>query len=444
MATTPPRVRRSIPRISGVMLGVVLLAAWGLHALGDWGRLAKARKSRALAAASLVAPQAGPLLVRKIDTPLHRWTRALKNDPAVRLVAVHDKNGEIRAIEADSATLARRAVWAEGMMAGLYEPVVWHAEDEDGQPVCGAMVPIRIAPDEPPVGQLTMAFRVDADASAGAPSLWTFYAPLGLVALLAWGVGNQEMTRRVVEPFSRLARRARRSGTDLPDDHDDALGDVAGAFKKLHGRIDHWRDEAKKLRLTLERRVADRTKDYLKETRRAVRQAEIDPLTGLNNRRVIDNDLDRIVTEHIEQGTDMSVVMVDLDNFKTLNDTLGHSAGDEMLVFVGQLLGKSLRQDDLAARLGGDEFVLVLPETSAESTERLAQRLVALFGQSVKTLPRLERAPSLSMGVASLQTTGADTGKQLLSAADAALYQAKSVGKGCVIVVQSASTPATS
>jgi diguanylate cyclase (GGDEF)-like protein len=126
------------------------------------------------------------------------------------------------------------------------------------------------------------------------------------------------------------------------------------------------------------------------------------------------------------------VAVLDVDNFKNLNDSLGHAAGDELLVFLGELLRRAVRETDLAIRMGGDEFALVLPETDLEKAVEIVRRLTALFGQMVRTLPPIECRPSLSVGVAALRSTGARSGKELLRAADTALYQAKQRGKARV------------
>jgi len=434
MRATRLRVDQSIFLTTGATLGVVLVVAWLLYGLAHWRHTRKSLEHRALSSAILAAHQAGPLLQRRIDDPLHSWARALKSIPSVRLVAVHDKNGELRSIETSSPALAKRAVWSDDVMAGLYKPATWHLTDKDGMEVCGAMVPIFMPRDRAPAGQLTMAFEVVSPTFPAVSPWWGFFIPLTAVALLAWRYANRRLYRQVVEPFSRLGRRARRGGGELPVDRDDQLGQLAKVFAKLHEQIDHWREEAARLEVSLGKKLENQTRDHMRELRKAAREAEIDPLTGLNNRRVIENHLEQVVYEHLSQGLDMAVAMIDVDNFKAFNDALGHPAGDELLGFVGQLLSKSIREDDLAVRLGGDEFGLILPMTSAERAGQMIHRIIALFGQAAKTLPSVGEPPSLSAGVAGLRQTKATSGKNLLRAADRALYRAKHTGKSRVIV----------
>jgi diguanylate cyclase (GGDEF)-like protein len=356
------------------------------------------------------------------------------------LVAVHDKKGDIRAIETDSAALAKRAVWALDVTAGLFKPKQWKVTDERGREVFGVMLPVRLKGEKAPIGQLTIAFKGDDPDFAAAGPWWGFYGPLLLVALIAWWLGYRLLFRDVVEPFRRMGRLGAQIGSDLPVGRDDQLGALAKAFTKLHEEIDHWRGETKRLELTLDRRVESQTKDYLKDLRRVTREAGLDPLTGLYNRRILRTDFEQIVAEHVGSGADLSVVMIDVDNFKEFNDALGHAPGDELLSFIGKLLSKAIREKDLAVRFGGDEFALILPDARPDEAERIAQRLAALFGQFIKTLPATKPTLSLSAGVAGLKQVGVTTGSDLLRAADEALYQAKAGGKGHVVVAESAAS----
>ena len=442
MSSSRWQLHQSVLLISGAMLGALLLAACLLHGLSRRSAERRHQEGRALAAASMVACQAGPPLLRRIDDPLHDWTRHMKARPGVRLVAVHDERGQIRSIETDSAVLAKQAVWFESVMVGPYEPATWHLEDGQGVRVCGATVPVFVDATQPPVGHLTMAFVAGEMTSAASSPWWGVYLPLAAVAVFLWWLGLRLTCKRVVDPFRELGSHIRRGGQDLPVDRDDPVGELARIFSRLHEQIDHWRGKSQKLRLNLEKKLETQNKDHLKHLGKAMRDAELDPLTGLGNRRVVDGHLDRIVAEHLRRKRDLAVVMLDVDNFKHFNDRLGHPAGDELLAFVGELLGRAIRHEDLAIRYGGDEFMLILSGTSADEAARMAQRLTALFGQIVKTLPRVRPAPSLSAGVAGLQTTGATSGSDLIVAADESLYQAKATGKGQVIIAEPAPPPA--
>lgn len=156
-----------------------------------------------------------------------------------------------------------------------------------------------------------------------------------------------------------------------------------------------------------------------------------DPLTGVGNRALFFDRLKLEVDHARRDGTVLALLFVDLDDFKGINDTLGHAAGDEVLRSVAEALQAHLRKVDTIARLGGDEFVVLLPAVgSAEQALRIARHLVAAIGRPVR-LGDEELRPRVSVGV-SLFPDDAQTGEDLLAAADRAMYTAKRSGAGRV------------
>lgn len=158
--------------------------------------------------------------------------------------------------------------------------------------------------------------------------------------------------------------------------------------------------------------------------------ASYDLLTGLLNRRALEERLGEEVERARRYRRPISVILVDLDAFKTLNDSRGHAAGDAALRRVGQLIRDNLREADFAARFGGDELVVVAPEATTEQGTELAERLRYMVAEDPGADPPL----TLSLGVACLATdSGDDEGpEQLLLAADRALYRAKADGRNRV------------
>jgi diguanylate cyclase (GGDEF)-like protein/PAS domain S-box-containing protein len=159
--------------------------------------------------------------------------------------------------------------------------------------------------------------------------------------------------------------------------------------------------------------------------------AHHDVLTGLPNRALLDERLDHELQRARRLGHGIALLFIDLDGFKTINDSLGHAAGDQLLQAVGQRLRTSIRDVDTAARLGGDEFVVVMTDlTNPEAAALLAAKLLALLAEPVDIDGRPVTV-SASIGVAVHPEDGADRG-MLMMAADSAMYAAKAHGRNHV------------
>ena len=164
----------------------------------------------------------------------------------------------------------------------------------------------------------------------------------------------------------------------------------------------------------------------------AVAEALLDPLTGLGNHRAFQEELDRQVEHAQRYSVPVALVLLDLDEFKAVNDKSGHAQGDRTLADFGRLVQATVRRVDLPFRIGGDEFAILLPHTDAESARIVARRLLA--GALQPPLPEQGRRPvSFSAGVSAMPDT-ALTRSQLYAQADAALYAAKHAGRTDVIV----------
>ena len=161
-----------------------------------------------------------------------------------------------------------------------------------------------------------------------------------------------------------------------------------------------------------------------------VRYGNADPLTGLSNRRHIEDQLQRELNRARRYGLVFTVLYCDLDDFKAVNDNLGHATGDAVLRAFAQHLRRHLRAEDVAARYGGEEFLVLMPRTGMDGAHCLTQRLLEdLAEQSVHPDVRI----SFSAGLAEFPSHGADVG-QLLAHADKGLYRAKMSGKNQVII----------
>lgn len=170
----------------------------------------------------------------------------------------------------------------------------------------------------------------------------------------------------------------------------------------------------------------------LRETLR--NQSIRDPLTGLFNRRYMQESLEREIYRAQRQNQMLGIMMIDIDHFKQFNDTFGHDAGDFVLQTLGQFLQEKIRGSDIACRYGGEEFMLILPEVSLESLQRRAEEIrqgvtqlkLERYGQTLEVI-------TVSIGVACFPNHGISS-DPVIQAADMALYQAKNLGRNRVVV----------
>jgi diguanylate cyclase (GGDEF)-like protein len=182
-----------------------------------------------------------------------------------------------------------------------------------------------------------------------------------------------------------------------------------------------------------------RRQNFLQRTQLAELTAQLedlsvhDPLTGLYNRRQLAEHLEAAMGLHERHGMPAAIMLIDLDDFKEINDRFGHLAGDELLRRTARVITATIRRSDVAFRYGGDEFLVLLPDTILEAAEDLAERLVGRVMSFGRSDGGFENAAGISVGVAAI-TGGISRPEDLLVAADRALYAAKLQGKGCVVV----------
>lgn len=166
---------------------------------------------------------------------------------------------------------------------------------------------------------------------------------------------------------------------------------------------------------------------------RTVAMAEVDGLTGVYNRRHYTKTLTQALAQRERAGTELAIVVFDLDHFKGYNDRLGHLVGDELLKGVARLLVEQVRGSDMVARYGGEEFVVLLRETPAAGAVAVAEKLRAAIKQASLADGKVNGL-TLSAGVA--QARPGDSVEQLFARADAALYAAKAAGRDQVMMEQ--------
>lgn len=440
-----PSIRAAITRTVLWIVATMVISAAGVRELSRTREFELSESATALTVAQLLGAQS--LLDfdgRAVDPQL--ICDRLCRQPAILGAYLFDGDSRLQASACRDAALDRAAAAVEvksrqtlrfslpigsqgGRAAVRLTDVELTAATDASRAAAGSPRVLRLVMAPPPVSKKWYQ------------GLWIFCAPILAVGMIGSFIGLRRLDREVVNPISRLTAMARGDLTtghsSAEMEHPDELGDLAAAMKSMREDLDTWRDRAQKSARTIDQQVAERTQEIYRELKRAQREVWTDAMTGLNNRRAMTERFPAIFDAQKEARQDLSVVMFDVDHFKTLNDTLGHQAGDELIRFTAELLRGSLRQNDLAIRYGGDEFMLVLPSVNSKTAESIARRTGALFSQRVKLIGKLPTRPSLSAGVASLREHAPASAQELIAQADKALYEAKAAGKSDVRVYSS-------
>lgn len=214
-------------------------------------------------------------------------------------------------------------------------------------------------------------------------------------------------------------------------------GETLGVFHLGAGTESHETQSIRQHQLTVT--VGEAIKlslANLKLRKKLHEQATRDPLTGLFNRRYLEDTLPRELHRALRRDASLCLAMLDLDNFKRFNDTFGHDAGDLLLRESGRVLQRNLRRSDIACRYGGEEFVLVLPDSSLADTSLRLEQIRLLFEKlEIRHDGQLLATITVSAGIAAAPEHGSSV-EELLKAADAALYAAKQAGRNRVVACE--------
>ena len=170
-------------------------------------------------------------------------------------------------------------------------------------------------------------------------------------------------------------------------------------------------------------------------------EAHTDSLTGMCNRRAFDAEIERRLAESKRYGRPLSIIVMDVDNFKTINDQHGHRAGDHVLYSIAQVIRNNLRKTDIPTRFGGDEFAVLLPDTQIADAELVMNRLVRTIADEQLLFEEREHVATVSAGVA--QVSNNYDREVLIQQADTALYAAKKAGRNCGCVAGVGQGPVT-
>lgn len=200
----------------------------------------------------------------------------------------------------------------------------------------------------------------------------------------------------------------------------------AGAVDFLHKPVHPAELRA---RISVQLRILELARQLQQKADEMEALARTDGLTGVQNRRSLDEALARECDRAQRYRRPLSFLLLDVDHFKRCNDTFGHQAGDHVLASMARLLHDAVRQSDLVARYGGEEFALLLPETSLHNAARLAERLRTSIADLRLSWEGDPIPFTVSVGVASIEAESGADAHALVAAADAALYAAKQGGR---------------
>jgi diguanylate cyclase (GGDEF)-like protein len=259
--------------------------------------------------------------------------------------------------------------------------------------------------------------------------LWIVAGLAGICGGLAvWLVGSCLTTRS--NRMARLVDEIHKGHAPMED-----LSKIKGPQKKLAAVIHEVFHYLRSQRVSVARleeetrqRIANRTHALERKIGSLREQSFRDALTGLNNRRALDQMLPQIMEESRAKNSPLTLLMIDIDYFKELNDTLGHPQGDEFLRSLGQLIQSTIRQTDTAFRCGGDEFVILMPNCERQPALNTIHRLQSLTQALSLNFPLTNR-PRLSVGACSMSEMEDPTPEKLIRKADEVLYAVKTAGK---------------
>ena len=455
-ATRTGAAQGLVPRVRTMVVAVTVIVGTGAvvgHTLTSWLEANRARDARLAAQAQSTAAlftefEPDELDARRFaeDAELrpgtafaHRFFRRVANamlgDQRITFVAVVDIDGNVLDQRPADATPA----------AALSPPsadtsVITRSIASSSSPrTLITMAPVSRGPLVRPLMYLAIGTHAYSPTVLSSATVWGFALGAGLVCVVVIAVGLGRLETGAFRQLRRLSHEvfaaAAQHSPRLAADNADELERIALGIEQLRTELEHADHRATRLQRSIDSTVARETRQISLQLKRAEREAEVDALTGLANRRFIEERLNDLLGDLAGRGVRLAVIMLDVDHFKPLNDTAGHAAGDEILRFVGELLRGSLREGDVAIRYGGDEFAVVLLDVSGEHARETAERLIRLFAQHVATM-NLPTTVSLSAGIATLESAGTCSGENLLARADAALYQSKRAGRNTVHVAR--------
>lgn len=237
------------------------------------------------------------------------------------------------------------------------------------------------------------------------------------------GVTHSEYNKTLIRQSDSLS-----SATDLSE--------VKNMVRELLDDTRRMVEENRKLEEKLQQSSDELSK--MREDMQSLKQETMtDSLTGIPNRKAFDAELRKHAREALENNVPLCMIMIDIDHFKTFNDTYGHPVGDQVLRLVARTLSEGLKPSEILARYGGEEFAVIVPAIKLKDAEKLAEKLrQRIATKDIINLTKNERLGNLSISLGVAQLHPGESLKQLVERSDHALYKAKAAGRNTVVGVE--------
>jgi diguanylate cyclase len=263
-----------------------------------------------------------------------------------------------------------------------------------------------------------------------------FKSPVDDLVLCDTSLRARETLKTVLELVERVRSDASGIGAAINDISTQLHANVSGLAELIDSLVaETGKIAGRSERLGLDLKQSADKIDALERTLQDVRrEATTDGLTGIANRRYFDMSLQTMSGDAMNSGDDLSLLLVDIDHFKKVNDTWGHATGDEVLQLVAATLTQAIKGQDCAARYGGEEFAVILPGTSIEAAVRVGNNIRTALGRRLfapRTAPEATCTVSVSVGVACYEP--GEPLSEWIQRTDAALYEAKKSGRNRVV-----------
>ncbi len=302
-------------------------------------------------------------------------------------------------------------------------------EDDNGTRLLGAITPLARSTS------VLVIETVHARAFAPAIAITKQIFIVDVCVILLFSVLAFKITQAIMKPIEALSQGAQRIADGqvdyyipLPANNDDELGLLTRTFNEMMEKIRNGQVSIEQDRL----RLAEKNEE-LQSANEILSQLSItDGLTQLHNHRYFQDHLTREIKRSARTKHSLSLILIDIDDFKQLNDTHGHAAGDEVLASLAAIMNDSARESDLIARYGGDEFVILMTNTDLAGAVHLAEK-IRMTVETTRLIVGDNLRPieiTISLGVAVFDGDRRD----FFAEADRALYEAKAAGKNCVII----------